>query len=65
MSLTRRQSRSFFVRMDGLPKRAKIAKVHIDRDGRLSFPRPNEAPPDDEWWDSVLSDPRAPHKSRQ
>ena len=57
--LTHQQNRSFFVLMDGLPKKAKIARVHVDREGRITFPKPNEEPPDDEWWESVLSDPRA------
>jgi hypothetical protein len=42
--------------MDGLPRKATIAKVHIDRDGRITIPQPNEEPPDDEWWERVLSD---------
>ena len=45
--------------MDGLPKKAKIARVHADREGRITFPKPNEEPPEDEWWENVLSDPRA------
>lgn len=45
--------------MDGLPRRAKKAKVHIDSQGRVTFLQPNEAPTSDEWWQSVLTDPRA------
>ena len=45
--------------MKGMPRKVKIATAHIDDDGRVTFPQPNEAPPDDGWWDSVLSDPRA------
>ncbi len=40
-------------------KKAKIARIHVDREGRITFPKPNEAPPDDEWGESVLTDPRA------
>lgn len=41
------------------PRRIKAAKVYIDRYGRLTFLLPNESPPEDEWWQSVLADPRA------
>lgn len=43
----------------GLPPRVKKAKVYIDKEGRITFPRPNEAPADEEWWANVLKDPRA------
>ncbi len=44
--------------MHGIPKRLKIAKVQIDRDGRVTFLRRGETPTEEEWWQSVLSDRR-------
>ena len=44
--------------MPGPPKRIKIARVDVDQYGRLRFLERHEAPADDEWWQSVLSDPR-------